>query len=278
VTQTSAISYGQTYKYELSIVSYMDLLGMRDLLQHAGDEPGIIAAVLDRFRQFSEPDEPSAGTWEWKFVNFSDLVVRSVPVLSESNKKYRLGLVFNELSELARIQASLAAYKVLVRGGVTVGKISIDHGLTFGPALVKGYELESVRARFSRIVVDEFLFQEMRENPLLSAHAYEKEIHYIERIIKRDSDGLIFVDYLQYALHNADNNQEYLQFLLDHKKLAEEQFTEAAKLDHSTREYRSRLEKAQWLQRYHNSHVDTLEDGMFPIGFSRPEARCMSTL
>jgi hypothetical protein len=250
----------QAYRYELSLVSYIDLLGMRALLQQAGEDPSIVAAILDGFRQFSEPDEPSIDTWEWKFVNFSDLVVRSVPVLSNNNKKYRLGLVFHELKALAQIQANLANRKVLLRGGVTMGNIAINAGLVFGPALVKGYELEKTQARFPRIVIDEVVFREMRENPLLSAHDYEDEMRYIRRLVRQDADNLNFVDYLGCMLHNADDIKDRLQLLIAHRELAQEQLANAGKLDPSSRERRSHLEKARWLADYHNSHVDALTE------------------
>jgi hypothetical protein len=251
------------FAYELSLVSYFDILGMKDLLRRAADDANVIGGVLETFKSYSEPDEPSTDTWEWKFVNFSDLVVRSVPISSESNKRYRLGLVFHETSALARIQANLASRKVLVRGGITIGNIAINHGLVFGPALASAYELESKQARFPRLIIDDVVLSEMKENSLLRANTYENEMSYVGQIVKRDTDDVLFVDYLGYMLTSSDDKREHFEFLAGHKLLVVEQLAEIACLDHSSEVYKSRLDKARWLSDYHNSHIRALEEQRF---------------
>lgn len=42
-------------EYSPAIVSYIDLLGMKQLLDDAGDDAGIVASILNTFRRFTSP-------------------------------------------------------------------------------------------------------------------------------------------------------------------------------------------------------------------------------
>jgi hypothetical protein len=124
----------------------------------------------------------------------------------------------------------------------------------FGPALVAAYILESKKAVFPRIIVDEKVFTALKEDPLLRAHSYEEEMEYVGGLIRQDSDGLWFVDYLGHMLDSADDHVEYADFLQMHKNLINKQLAEAYALDGRTREGKSRRRKAAWLKNYHNTH------------------------
>jgi hypothetical protein len=244
-------------RYEVSLVSYFDILGMRSLLKRAGDDAEGVATVLRAARHFSQPDQGAAENWGWKFVNFSDLILRSVPVASEANRRSQLGLVFHELSDLANIQGNLLAKNVLIRGAITLGEIAVDVGLTFGPALVRAYELEAKRVVFPRIMVDPLVLAGLKEIDLLRHHDYKQEMEYIKGLIKRDTDGVWFVDYLHYMLDNVEG-YEYVEFLLHHRSVVAAQLRETELLDGRTREGVRRRQKAAWLRAYHNRHLSVL--------------------
>jgi hypothetical protein len=243
------------FEYRPSLVSYFDVLGMKELLTAAGTDANKVANVLDIARRFSTPDRGASENFGWKFINFSDLVLRIVPILSDANQQVRLGLVFHELIDLAYIQVNLAGRGVLIRGALTIGRIAAEHGLVFGPALANAYILESKKAVFPRIIVDDKALTALREIPLLRAHNYKEEMGYIGGLIRQDSDGVWFVDYLGYLLENADDNYEYAEFLQVHKSLVNKQLSEARKLDGRTHEGKSRRQKAEWLKSYHNTHL-----------------------
>src|SRR5579859_5959745 len=103
-------------EYQLSVISYFDILGMRQLLEQAGKSTHQIGDVLLVFRELSDPDQGSKDDWGWRFVNFSDLIVRSVPIMSDANKKYRIGLVWHEITDICNIQANLIIRGILTRG------------------------------------------------------------------------------------------------------------------------------------------------------------------
>jgi len=246
------------FEYRPSIVSYFDILGMKTLLGDAGSDAGKVAEILQTTRRFSRPDIDAEEEFGWTFVNFSDLVLRTVPILSEVNLKHRLGVVYYELSDLADIQVNLASKNVLIRGAVTLGDITVDRDLVFGPALATAYLLESKRAIFPRIIVDQLVLQGLKKLPVLRAHDYKQEMAYIRRLIRRDVDGNWFVDYLRYALDNSDDYSQYGKFILHHRSLVLRQLSESGALDGRTREGRNRRAKAAWLRSYHNRHVRIL--------------------
>jgi len=111
------------YKYPVSLISYLDILGMQDLLAQAGDNAQKIGEVLEPFKRFSEPEKDQKRLWKMSFRNFSDLVIRTLPIMTDANIKHRLGCFFHEASDLAYIQANLISRGWLVRGAMTIGKI-----------------------------------------------------------------------------------------------------------------------------------------------------------
>jgi hypothetical protein len=61
----------------------------------------------------------------------------------------------------------------------------------------------------------------VKSAPLLKAsqHTAKEEIKYIKDIIKKDNDGIWFIDYLRGAETETDDDNQYLKFLEKHKKL-----------------------------------------------------------
>jgi hypothetical protein len=248
------------YKYKLSLISYLDILGMKDLLRDSGNDANRVGKIIELSRSFSQPDKEDAAIWKWRFANFSDLILRAVPILSDANKETPVGLVFHELQDLCYLQANLLARGILIRGAVTIGYISMNRGLIFGQGLADAYKLESKHARYPRIIIDKIVLDFMRVSPFLRGpgHTYGQEIGFLKNTIRRDGDDMWFLDYLRYMLHNADNNHQYCQFVASHRAFIETQVNELKALDQRKREVKSRADKLRWLGRFHNQHVDTI--------------------
>jgi hypothetical protein len=249
---------GESVEYEPSIISLFDILGFKDLLGRAGEDANAVSEMLSLARRFSTPDEGAAENFGWKSINFSDTVVRAVPIVSDANVKVRLGIVFYELTDVAHLQVNLLFRNVLIRGAVTIGRIFMKADVVFGPGLVDAHLLESKHALYPRVIVDKRVLKALKEIPLLRSHLFDEEMSYINRLVRKDTDGHLFVDYLRYALDNSDDNYEYGTLILAHKELVEEQILGASALDGRTRYGKSRKQKAEWLRRYHNRHVKTL--------------------
>jgi hypothetical protein len=244
----------KTFKYEIALISYVDVLGMKDLLASAGDDASQVAEVLSRFRSFTSHQDYQKELWKAEFVNFSDLAVRILPIMTDANIKYRLGAFFHEIHDLGLIQINLIDRGILVRGAVVIGDICYEGGLTFGPGLAAAYLLET-EAKFPRIVVSRDSLRATRDNAVLRAggNSFVEEMSYLDGFLRKDTDGVWFLDYLALARSDCDSNKQYGQFLLKHKELIEKQRVEVKAIPKADR--KNRLSKLKWLIRLHRNHV-----------------------
>jgi hypothetical protein len=231
---------------------------MKELLHGAGDDANKIATVLNVFRELSRPNEPIRKISKLKFFNFSDLVVRVLPINTEANLKHRMGLVFHEICDLCHLQANLIHRGVLVRGALTLGFVAFDKGLLFGPALARAYEIESKIAKYPRIVVDDLLITGLEEIPALRAHSFEEEMKYLEGTLRKDQDGVFFLDYLNWTMDNADDPAQHINFIKKHGSLITDQIAKVSRLDLRKKEARRKREKFLWMKQLHNDHIKNL--------------------
>ncbi len=161
--------------------------------------------------------------------------------------KHRFGIVFHEIQRLALAQAALIDEGLLLRGALTLGMLERSYGVLFGPGIISAYELERDQAQFPRIIVEPSLIEALKTTPLLTAHTYEEEMTYISKFIKRDDDGIIFIDYLGSMQEEAE---DFLGALRIHKEFVEGNI---AKFKESKRV----LSKYLWLKKYHNAVVQS---------------------
>jgi hypothetical protein len=143
-----------------------------------------------------------------------------------------------------------------MRGALTVGNVHVDEQMIFGPALIAAYELESHFATYPRIVIDPKVFKELARDPLLKkgGHDLRTEKKYLSSLLKRDADGLYFVDYLKGMIGEFDDPSYELEFVLYHKKF----IVAAAK---GCTAMGSVAAKYLWLANYHNAFVTSFDDG-----------------
>ncbi len=122
--------------------------------------------------------------------------VRSVPVTHDPYHSGE-GLLYWELLDLVHVQAELVREGVLLRGALTIGDIFIKDAITFGPALIRAYELESTVAITPRVIIDPLVFILLEQYPALRGNPIEDEMQYLCRVLKKDRDGVWFIDYLR---------------------------------------------------------------------------------
>jgi hypothetical protein len=100
------------------------------------------------------------------------------------------------------LQRYLLKRGVLTRGGLCIGPLLHDDHVIFGPGLVAAYRLESQLALYPRVIVDPAAFERI-------ATARDEEHflfrHRVEALTRRDRDGLIFIDYLNYNAMSIEN-------------------------------------------------------------------------
>lgn len=112
-------------QYDISIISFFDILGFGKCVQTASHKE--IYDLLEIFKYNAK----LAQMYDQRYINFSDTFVRTTNILSETNKRHQVGILFHELLDLLHIQISLIAKKIVVRGSVTIGKIYLKDDAIF---------------------------------------------------------------------------------------------------------------------------------------------------
>ncbi len=189
--------------YEPCIVSFIDVLGFRNLLEtrHAKD----IRDVLLQLREFTAPVE-ELRTRKMKDARllsraFADSVSDAVVRVRVFDSQFNDGAFFHELLDLLHAQVQCVGQGVVIRAGVAIGNAHVGpggKGPIFGPAMVRAYEIETNEAIYLRIVVDQAAYNNFLEDARLRKqdHDLEEELRYVDRLLRSDVDGTRFIDYL----------------------------------------------------------------------------------
>lgn len=211
-------------KYQQSLLSFIDVLGFRDLVSRA-TVPEIIDVLRGKERLTLHwghgfPTEPSDGTT----FTFSDLIVN----VTSLREPYPLYGLFEEFATLGFRQLMLATQGVFVRGGIVFGDIYVDGLTIFGPALIKAYDLERTTAKWPILALDPDLVQYI---DLMSAQHLsnrEKEnpdglvlgtalLMQLRTLIGRTNEGVHFLDYLSCAAYIDSTTGDMRYYLKDHR-------------------------------------------------------------
>lgn len=248
-------------KYEERIVSFVDILGFSQEICSAGN--GELEAVRSKVKKFrsafaeasfrkSEPFKPGVETDNGViFLQFSDCFIRA--------KSMTVSPLHYELLSYVHGIADIVNQGFLVRGAVTHGDFYYDdnENVLISPAFIQAYRLESTEASSPRVIVDPKTLQALshrsdwwrwsNRSDLLSE---ELEEHH--KLLRRDSDGYYFVDYLRCIYPEMDEpNDDYPEYLQRHKEFIERSLKEQ-------KDVRT-LKKFIWLGNYHNAVVSEFE-------------------
>lgn len=242
--------------YESSIVSFIDVLGFRALLNSRSAAE--IHDIILKLREFTTPDDtPPRRIKDMRLMShaFADSVSDAVVRVRPFDTQYSDGAFFQELHDLLLIQIQCIGSGVLVRAGVAIGDahVGLDgKGPVFGPGMVRAYEIETSEAIFPRIVVDEAAYKRFLVDTRLHKedHDPEEEARYVNGLLRIGEDGTRFIDYLAASEPEFDEFSGYLAFLDAHAELIRHNLDGG----HRPPVYR----KYVWLARYHNDVVQTL--------------------
>lgn len=242
--------------YEPCIVSFIDVLGFRDLLatRHAYD----VRDVMLSLREFSAPNElvVKRRKKDARLMSraFGDSVSDAVVRVRVFDTEFNDGAFFHELLDLLHVQVQCLGSGVIIRAGVAIGDahVGLDgRGPVFGPAMVRAYEIESNEAIHPRIVVDENAYERFQADARLHKedHDLEEEVRYVDGLLRVDEDGKRFIDYLRAGEPEFDDTACYFTFVEHHAALVR------AKLAATQGRVRAKFE---WLAGYHNAVVEEI--------------------
>lgn len=223
-------------RYKTCLVTYLDILGFRRLLQEK--TAAEISRVLRIVKQAARHDRETETEFERLYENFSDLSLRTVTVSSPEFVLLHPSLLSYELEGIAKIQIELIRkHGILMRGGIAIGKLVKSWGLVYGQGMVNAYELET-KAKYPRVAIHRDLIQiieTLREQKRF-------EFTFSQRTVI-DEHGA-YVDYLRYSQLHFDHDK-FLDFIATHKDVIELGLAQYA----SEPRIKS---KFNWLRHYHN--------------------------
>lgn len=243
--------------YREAVITFVDILGFKNLINTSTYET--VATKLATVRRLSGLDESEDGEGlEPKTIQFSDSIIRIRPLDSAANKEMRYGLMFYEMLDLVHMQGELINHGICVRGGVSLGEVHFDNQTLFGPGFVRAYELESIYANYPRIVIDPLLIDRVRKDQRLASaqNTLKQEFSYIRKSLRKDSDGIHFIDYLRSFLAEIDDPDNIPMFLAKHKDIIVQNAGNADQLSSVAAKY-------LWMASYHNKLISELKDEFF---------------
>ncbi|MCL2291142.1 MAG: hypothetical protein FWC34_10675 [Bacteroidetes bacterium] len=173
ITNISEVSYDDR------IVAFVDILGFKDIIRKS-ERSLTKLQFLYQALEFLKRRE-SSNNWSLQLIEieecaqkrgvenfdicgltvctcFSDSIVVSVKYDKSNINELTSTLIAN----LSYIGAVLMTKGILLRGGLTIGKlIHMDNGIIMGQALIDAHNLETTSAKYPRIIISDKLIQQL---------------------------------------------------------------------------------------------------------------------
>lgn len=205
-------------KYENRLVAFIDILGFSALVNKSESDPIYSEKLFKALENIQHNVEynnkqKKVENSAFEMVQFSDSLVVSLPYIS--------AVSFNTfVMNLNFIQKILAEEGILIRGGVSAGKLYHRGTIAYGPAFIKAYKIESELADYPRIVIDPEIMnlKILPENGNIEEAKFIMGFHDFEGnrnpIVLKDWDDLYFVNYL-YGMYEEEKIAKKLKEFVD---------------------------------------------------------------
>ncbi len=203
------------FQYDRRHVAFLDILGFSRLMddshvseKYARNLHHVFSIILYETESifFEGEHIEDEGVFEFEFsrpadsrcqiTTVSDAIVISLPEYSTADSicpRGRLLQLLQLLECVADVQAFLAAFGVLCRGGLTVGPLYHGRDIVLGQGLVSAYRLESKKAQYPRVVIDKSVVEILLNDALPTRVAGFR--NRIAHLLREDNDGEVFIDY-----------------------------------------------------------------------------------
>ncbi|OWT75437.1 MULTISPECIES: hypothetical protein [unclassified Achromobacter] len=190
--------------YEDRFCAFIDFLGFAAAVERGVWAPSEIVSAMRKAAKVSQGNEEIV-----RVTQFSDSMILS----ARADDVWGLYTVVNTAFFLA---VELAAHGILLRGGVSKGKMYHKDHLAFGPAFIRAYKLEQA-ASTPRIILDRNI---VSEGPWPSVMDHQELGGMQTHNLPEDNDGWRYVDYL--SPHHVDEFDDGQTGLVRHyEKLRE---------------------------------------------------------
>ncbi len=194
------------FAYQDRYVAFIDILGFKEKVKHiqANTEvfellislPQILSGILKNL------DETYSGKIDAQGTVFSDSVVISTVADNGAFQGiYAIAAAVKEVGE------KLLGIGALLRGGLSKGPLYHKDGILFGQGLIDAYHLETGVARVPRVVVTPEVEMDWE-----TAFNDGKWFPVLKDAIKKDLDGVGFIDLFHFPQHDSIDRSTYAFF------------------------------------------------------------------
>jgi hypothetical protein len=141
--------------YEDRIVAFLDILGWRSKIKQSVNDPeltkqlGVTLDILEKHAHFVDNTKNMGFPGDPQVTHFSDSIVLSV---LKNDATCRQLIIY-----IQSITRTLLSLGMLVRGGISSGKLVHKGSNVYGPSLNDAYDLEHKEAKSPRIILDRTL-------------------------------------------------------------------------------------------------------------------------
>lgn len=165
-------------------------------------------------------------------------------------------LPFRAMIKVLHLQMALVPLGVVVRGAISLGEATSHDEIIIGKGVTDAERLREEVADVPRVIVDPAMLRAIDNTPDLWAphHDSMDELGYVHKVLREDTDGLWFIDYLRASDTEVGELEDYHNFLHDHKVLVQRKLENLKTLNRNAR-------AITWLWHYHEKSVNSLHSG-----------------
>lgn len=242
-----------------SIIAFIDVLGFKELVREAKNEHKS-QEVFFNFHQalstwFNRIDEFHNTTFEMPYIGgkkdpykiriFTDCILIGCPIRKSGGYNFIEGCneFFDMLSTIYLLQGEMVNQGYFVRGAIAIDELYMDELIIYGNGAIEAYEAEKNQAKYPRIILTESAESVLAE--ISKGFEDQHTKNYIINYIYKDSDGRLFLNYLE-SIKIGEHNFEFVAELEKHKEIIELKLSEFQDNAHY-------LEKYLWAAKYHNN-------------------------
>lgn len=255
-------------------VAYIDILGFKEMVMQDSHLPVLALRFIKKFINIFY----NSNNEKYKNDDIDDDIIPKATMFSDS---IVISQSINEvdfplfIELIAELQYGLFVKGILIRGGISYGKLYHDENYLFGKGLINAYLFESKYADYPRILVDTDLINEIHkidyqkfEQSWNDYIIIEGKSHYLKRVdndeddysfyVNKDFDNHMFINYffkiIEYGFMMFDSEKNLIELeklrtepeLMNVKKIIE---TGLKTKDHRV------LAKYEWLRKLYNSSI-----------------------
>ena len=195
-------------EYSERVVCFIDVLGWKHEVEAISEVSGMADEdQLSRLNRALDKIESilteSSGQFPSGFdvTHFSDSLIVSCPIETQ-------GVVFQLLNRMQLLQTVLIEEDVLLRGGITIGKMFHVSSRVFGAGVNEAYKLENEIAIYPRVIISPCVVEAVEKGVGIE-HSSKEEMEYIDGLTSMDDDGQRFIDYFKKTECNFDPIDTY---------------------------------------------------------------------